>query len=106
MSPVLLLCHSLFGFDSAEVCVTLRTFVYIFNVSKSFIWQSRNDFRFGNVQPRSVSVIESVKACVKFNLLLFFKRFKSSRRQHYFHRQWGAHGIIALVSSGQLSLNI
>ena len=70
-----------------------------------FIWRSRNDFRFRNVQPGALSVIESVKARVKFNLPIFFKRFKSSRRRHYFHRQWGAHGIIASVTAGQLSFN-
>ena len=58
------------------------------------------------MQPGAVSVIECVKARVKFNLPLFFKRFKSSRRQRYFHRQWGARGVVASVSSGQLSLNI
>jgi len=36
--PVLLVRHSLFGFDSAEVRVTPRIFVYILNVSKFFIW--------------------------------------------------------------------
>ena len=46
MSPVLLACHSLFGFDPAELRATPRIFVYILNVSKFFIWRSRNDFRF------------------------------------------------------------
>ena len=58
------------------------------------------------MQPGAVSIIESVKARVKFDLPLFFKRLKSPRRQRYFHRQWGARGIIASVSSGQLALNI
>ena len=32
-----------------------------------FIWRSRNDFRFRNVQSGALSVIESGKARVKFN---------------------------------------
>ena len=106
MSPVLLTRHILFGFDPAELRNTPRVFVYILNVCKFFIWRSRNDFRFRQVRPGAVSLIESVRARVKFNLPLFFKRFKSPRRNRYFHRQWGARGIVASVSSGQLSVNI
>ena len=103
MSPVLLTRHSLFGLDPAELRATPRVFVYILNVCKFFIWRSRNDFRFRGMQPGAVSVIESVKARVKFNLPLFFKRFKSGRRQRYFHRQWGASGVVASVAAGRLS---
>ena len=106
MSPVLLVRHSLFGLNPAELRVTPRIFVYTLNVCKFFIWRSRNDFRFRNAQPGALSVIESVKARVKFNLPIFFKRFKSSRRRRYFHRQWGAHGIVASVAAGRLSMNI
>ena len=85
-------------------CVRLLVFfVSILNVCKFFIWRSRNDFRFRGVQPGAVSVIESVKARVKFNLPLFFKRFKSSRRRRYFHRQWGSRGILAAVVDGKLT---
>ena len=97
MSPVLIVRHSLFGLDPAELRATPRIFVYILNVSNFFIWRSRNDFRFRGIQPGAVSVIESVKARVKFNLPLFFKRFKSSRRRRYFHRRWGARGTVASV---------
>ena len=106
MSPVLLVRHSLFGLNPVELRATPRIFVYTLNVCKFLIWRSRNDFRFRGVQPGAFSVIESVKARVKFNLPLFFKRFKSSRRRRYFHRQWGACGVIASVTAGQLSLNI
>ena len=106
MSLVLLVRHSLFGLNPAELRVTPRIFVYTLNVCKFFIWRSRNDFRFRNAQPGALSVIESVKARVKFNLPIFFKRFKSSRRRRYFHRQWGAHGIVASVAAGRLSMNI
>ena len=105
MSPVLLLRHSLFGLDPVELRVTPRIFVYILNVCKFFIWRSRNDFHFPGVQPAAVSVIESVKARVKLNLPLFFKRFKSSRRRRYFH-QWGARGTVASVADGLLTVSV
>ena len=105
-SPVLLVRHALFGFDSAELRTTPRIFAYILNVCKFFIWRSRNDFRFRGVQPGAMSVIECVKARVKYHLQLFFKRFKSSRRRRYFHRQWGARGVIASVAAGQLSIHL
>ena len=104
MSPVLLPRHSLFGLDPSELRATPRIFGYMLNVCKFFIWLSRNDFRFRGIQPGAVSVIESVKACVKFNLPLFFKRFKSSRSKRYFHHQWGAHGVVAPVDDGKLTL--
>ena len=104
MSPVLLTRHSLFGFDPDELRVTPHIFVYILNVCKFFIWLSRNDFRFRGIQPGAVPVIESVKAHVKFNLPLFFRRFKSSRRRCYFHCQWGARGTVASVADGRLTI--
>ena len=72
MSPrVLLLRHSLFGFDSVELRTTPRVFVY--SLKSVFLWRSRNDFRFSDVLPGAVSVFESVRARAKFNLPLFFK---------------------------------
>lgn len=106
MSPVLLARHSLFGFDPVELRATPLVFVYILNVRKFFIWCSRNDFRFHGVHPGAVSVIESVRARVKFNLPLFFKRFKSSHRRRYFHHQWGARGVVASVATGQLTVTL
>lgn len=106
MCPVILCRHALFGFSSDELRITPRIFVYLLNVCKFAIWHSRNDFRFRDVRPAAASVIVMVKTQVKFNLPLFFRRFKSSRRQRYFHRQWGARGVVASVSAGQLSLNI
>ena len=106
MSPVLLVRHSLFGLDPVELRATPRIFFYILNVCKFFIWRSRNDFRFRGVQPGAVSIVESVKACVKFNLPLFFKQFKSSRRRRYFHHQWGAHGTVASVADGLLTVSL
>lgn len=37
---------------------------------------------------------------------LFFKRFKSSHHHRYFHRQWGACGVVASVVDGCLLDNI
>ena len=104
MCPVILCRHVLFGFNSDELRATPRIFAYLLNVCKFVIWQSRNDFRFRNVHPGAATVIIRVKARVKFNLPLFFKRFKSARRQRYFHRQWGARGVVASVAAGQLTL--
>ena len=36
----------------------------------------------------------------------FYQRFKSSRRRRYFHRQWGARGVLAAVVDGRLILKI
>ena len=83
-----------------------RIFVYLLNVCKLVIWHSRNDQRFRDIPPSAASVIIKVKTRVKLNLPLFFKRFKSARRQRYFHRQWGARGVVASVAAGQLTLNL
>ena len=106
MCPVILCRQVLFGFNSDELRVTPRIFVYLLNVCKFAIWHSRNDFRFRDVQPGAASVIACVKTRVKFNLPLFFRRFKSSRRQRYFHRQWGARGVVTSVAAGRLAANL
>ena len=104
MCPVILCRHALFGFNSDELRVTPRIFGYLLNVCKFVIWRSRNDFRFGDVHPDATSAIVQVKTHVKFHLPLFFRRFKSSRRQRYFHCQWGARGVVASVAAGQLTV--
>jgi len=106
MCPAILCRHVLFGFNPDELRATPNIFVYILNVCKFVIWQSRNDFRFRDVPPGAASVVIKVKARVKFNLPLFFKRFKSGRRQRYFHRQWGARGVVASVAAGQLAISL
>jgi len=90
MCPVIFCRHVLFGFSRDELRATPRIFVYILNLCKFTIWQSRNDYRFRGIPPDAVSAIVKVKTRVNFNLPLFFKRFRSARRQRYFHRQWGA----------------
>ena len=106
MCPVILCRHVLFGFNSDELRAVPRIFVYLLFVCKFLIWQSRNDFRFRDVRPGATSIIVQVKARVRFNLPLFFKRFKSPRRKRYFNRQWGARGVVATVTAGQLTLSL
>lgn len=106
MSPVILLRHVLFGFDSRELASTPRVFVYLLNLSKFFIWHSRNDYRFRGVQPGAVAVLASIKARLRFYLPIAFKRCQSDRRRRMFHRQWGARGIVASVTNGSLVLSI
>ena len=106
MCPVILCHHVLFGFSCDELRATPRIFVYILNLCKFTIWQSRNDYRFRGIPPDAVSAIIKVKVRLKFNLPLFFKRFRCARCQRYFHRQWGARGVVASVAAGQLSVNI
>ena len=81
-------------------------FVYILSVCKSFTWHARTDFCFRNVRPGAASVIQNVKTCVHFHLPLHFKRFVSSRKRRYFHRQWGGRGAVASVVSDRLVLHL
>ena len=87
-----------------ELRATPRIFAYLLNVYKFVIWQSRNDFRFRDVPAGATSVVFKVRAHVKFNVPLFFKLFRSARRQSHFHRQWGARAVIASVAAGQLTV--
>ena len=105
--PYVILCRRvLFGFNSDELRVTPRIFVYLLNLSKFLIWHSRNDFRFRGIYPGAAEVITKAKVRVRFNIPLFFKRFRSSRRRRYFHRQWGARGVVASVVDGRCLVNI
>ena len=104
MCPVILCRHVLFGFSRNELRATPRIFAYILNVCKFVIWQSWNDYRFRDVPPGATSAVIKVKARVKFHLPMFFTRFQSARRQRYFHRQWGARGVVASVAAGQLTV--
>ena len=104
--PSLVCRHALFDFNSDELMVVPRIFVYILNVCKFFIWRARNDFRFRGVRPGAPSVIENVKTRVPFHLPIHFKRFVSSRKRHYFHRQRGGRGAVASVVDYCLILSI
>ena len=54
---MLLVRYVRFGFNSDELVFIPRVFVYLLNLSKFFIWQARNDFRFRNSWPGAVDVI-------------------------------------------------
>ena len=50
--------------------------------------------------------MERVKSRVRFNLPLFFRRFRSDRRRRYFVRQWGARGVVASLQNDALVVHI
>ena len=104
--PSLVCRHALFGFNADELLIVPCVFVYILGVSKFFIWHAQNDFRFRDVRPGAASVIENVKTRVRFHLPLHFKRFVSSRKRRYFHRQWGGRGTVASVIGDRLILHL
>lgn len=106
LSPSLLCRHVLFGFNPDELRCVPRIFVYILNVCKFYIWRTRNDFRFRDVPPSALDLIASVRACVRFHLPLFFRRFNSARRRRYFLRQWCARCVIASIQQGRLVLHL
>ena len=102
--PTLSSRHVLFGFSPSELHVVPRVFVYLLCLLKYFVWWARKDFRFRDVRPGALPIIESTKARAKFHLVLFFKRFKSSWRQRYSHCQWGACGVFGSVEDGVFKL--
>ena len=106
LCPSLLARHVLFGFSSDELRVVPRVFVYLLNVCKFFVWWARNDFRFRDVRPSAVEVIERVKSRVRFYLPLFFRRFRSARRRRYFTRQWGGRGVVASLVDDRLVVHL
>ena len=106
LSPSLVCRHVLFGFSPDDVRSVPRIFVYMLNVCKFSISKVRNDFRFRDVSPGALEVIEMVKSRVRFYLPLLFKRFRSSRRRPLFHRQWGASGVIGSVVDGRSFLSV
>ena len=94
--------HVLFGFNSDELRVVPRGFVYMLNVCKYFLWSPRSDYRFRDIASCSCTVCAQLCARVRFHLPLLFKRFPSSRRRRYFVRQWGAGGSVASIVDGKL----
>lgn len=55
---------------------------------------------FRDVAPSAVAVLAQVKVRVPFN------RCCSSRRRHYFVRQWGARVVVASFIDGQLVVHL
>ena len=104
--PHLLSRHVLFGFSSDELRVVPRLFVYLINVGKFFLWLSCNDFRFRNICPSAVEVIESVKSRNRFYLPVFGAKFLSSRRRSFFTCQWGARGTFASFAGNKVVVTL
>lgn len=61
MCPVIFCRHVLFGFSCDELRATPRIFVYILNLCKFTIWQSRNDYRFRGIPLDTVTAIIKVR---------------------------------------------
>ena len=89
--------HALFGFSSDDLLCVPRVFAYMLNVCKFFVWCQRNDYRFRSKPPSALSLLARLKDRLRFFLPLYFKRFKSARRQRYFLRQWGANGVLGSI---------
>ena len=105
-APELLCRHVLFGFTPDELRAVPPVFVYLLHLHKYFIWRARNDFRFRDVRPSAIELINSIKIRLKFNLSILSKRFVSSRAKRRFVRQWGASGRFAKYSNGSIILVI
>ena len=106
MSPILSLRQVLFGISSDELIAASRIFVYLLNLSKFCIWKSRNDCHFRNTRPDALAVMANILSRLKFHLPILFKRFKSDRRRRFFHRQWGARGVVSSVVNSSLVFSI
>lgn len=106
LRPSLLVRRVLFVFFSGnELRVVPRVFSYLINAVNFCIWCARNDFRFRDVRPSGLVVLERVRARIRFYLPLFFRHFKSARRR-YFVRQWGARRIVAFLKGGRLVVHV
>ena len=62
--------------------------------------------RLRGIHPGAAEVITKAKVRVRFNIPLLFKRFRSSPHRRYFHRQWGARGVVASDVDGRCLVNI
>ena len=105
LGPPITVKHMLFGFSSDELLCVPRVFSYLLNLCKFLVWCQQNDHRFRSVTPSALKLLACLKSRASFYLPLFFKCFVSQRRCRYFHRQWGANGIVGLVTNGSFNLN-
>ena len=96
-APSITVRHVLFGFSSDDLLCVPKVFAYLLNVCKFLVGGQRNDFRFRSKPPSAASLIARMKQRLRFNLLLFFKRFVSARRRRYFVRQWGPNGVFGTI---------
>ena len=98
--------HILFGFDPNESKTFSPVFMYLINVMKFVIWTARNDFRFRQVQPSAVGVLESLKARIRFYLSTYFKTLVSHKAKAKFIRLWSADGSIFQYTNNGLKFFI
>ena len=68
--------HVLFGFSSDELLCVPRFFVYALNVCKFSIWVARNDFRFRDVHPGAILVLECVQSRLQISPSSFLPSFQ------------------------------
>ena len=81
MSPVLLLCHVLFGFNLDKIRGLPYVSVYILNVGTFCLWLARNSFLFRSLQPGAIPV--------KFHLTIFFQTSKDCVPLSFLHSLLG-----------------
>ena len=98
--------HVLFGFNSSEIKTIAPVFGYIINLSKFQIWIARNDFRFRQIRPSAASVIEAVKARLRYNLSIQAARISSRKAKIKFNRSWGLNGLIFQTLFDKIKFNI
>ena len=80
LGVLLFLVDMLFGFSPSELRAVPRVFIDLLCLLKYFVWRARNDFHFRDVRPCALPIVENTKVRAEFHLVLFIKRFKSSRR--------------------------
>ena len=98
--------HICFGFSADELSYVPKVFVYILNVCKFFLWLARNDYRFRNVRPSAVDVLANVRIRIRFQLSIFFKRFRSPHRHRLFGPLWGAYNVVASFVNDHLLVHV
>ena len=92
VAPSITCRHVLFGFNPDELLDVPPVFVYLLHLLKYYIWRSRNDFRFRNINPSAIDLIASVETRFHFNLSIFARHVTSARARRRFVRLWGANG--------------
>ena len=105
LAPSITVRHMLFGFSSDKLLCVPRVFPYLPNLCKFLVWCQRHDHRFRSVPPGALRLLACLKSRANFYLPLFFKRFLFQRRRRYFHRRWGANGVVGRVSGGSFKLS-
>ena len=101
--PSLVCDYVLFGYSTDEVHSVSRIFVYLVYVGKFSTWKVCNDFRFRDLSPGALEVIEMVKSCARFYLPLLFKSFRSSRPHNLFPHHCGASSVNGYVADDRFS---